>query len=59
MLMSQGALSLIERAEELRFKYGVTVSPDYLRKLYIRRGIRFRRVDLHNVNKMKKQEEIK
>jgi len=56
VLMSQRALSLDERVQDLQAKHNIQVSRSFLFKLYRDSGIRFRRVDLHNVNKTRKKE---
>ena len=50
-LQSQCHLPLRRRVAELRLKYRISLTPSTLRRYYRRQGIRFKSVDLNNLNK--------
>ena len=53
-LQASSTLTLQERSHRLKEKYGITISPCWLRDLYKRAGISYRHVDSHMSNKAKK-----
>ena len=58
-LQAQAGLSLKERAVHIRQHMGLEVGQGTLRQLYKAAGVRFKRVDLHNVYKLRKAAEIR
>ena len=58
MLVRMATRSLVERAAAHRDQ-GYNISKDLLRSIYLRNGIKFRKVSLCNVNKARKAEQIR
>ena len=59
MLQVHAGLSLTDRCVDLSRRLGITVSTSALRGYYMRKNVKVRAVDLHNVNKINRAGEIK
>ena len=59
MLQLHAGLSLIDRRNDIQRRLGVSLHTTTLRSYYIRNNVKVRTVDLHNVNKLNKADEIR
>ena len=51
-------MSSFERVQDLKLRHKIMLSHSYLKKLYKKNNIKFRLVDLHMTNKIKKAKEL-
>ena len=59
MLQLHAGLSLKDRCKDILRRFQIVIHPSSLREYYVRNDVRMRVVDLHNVNKFNRAEEIR